>query len=397
MNQKILSRLDDAIASTLIANSDDPDNNVGAAVSVIHKGEEVFRNEYGMADREKNIPMERDSIFRCYSMTKPVTSVAVMTLVEAGDLSLSDSVSIYLPGFRDQKVLTEDGLVPVEREVTIQDLMDMTAGVVYPDASFPAGAVMQEMIDEYYRKIFEEDEPTTTYDLANLIGQQPLAFQPGTQWNYSFCADVLGAVVEVISGKTYGEYLKEKIFEPLGMVDTDFYVPEEKQNRFCQNYQYMPESQTMEPCTWQHLGLSYFHLKKPAFESGGAGLVSTIDDYARFARMMLGKGTVDGVRILGRKTVEWMTQNHLDENQIKTLDWEALKGYGYGNLMRVMIDEEHAEMLGSNGEYGWDGWLGSYVCMDPKEDLTIIYVIQKCGGNGFRDVQVIRNIVYSAL
>lgn len=397
MNQKILSRLDDAIASTLIANSDDPDNNVGAAVSVIHKGEEVFRNEYGMADREKNIPMERDSIFRCYSMTKPVTSVAVMTLVEAGRLSLSDAVSIYLPGFRDQKVLTEDGLVSVEREVTIQDLMDMTAGVVYPDASFPAGAVMQEMIDEYYRKIFEEDEPTTTYDLANLIGQQPLAFQPGTQWNYSFCADVLGAVVEVISGKTYGEYLKEKIFEPLGMVDTDFYVPEEKQNRFCQNYQYMPESQTMEPCTWQHLGLSYFHLKKPAYESGGAGLVSTIDDYARFARMMLGKGTVDGVRILGRKTVEWMTQNHLDENQIKTLDWEALKGYGYGNLMRVMIDEEHAQMLGSNGEYGWDGWLGSYVCMDPKEDLAIIYVIQKCGGNGFRDVQVIRNIVYSAL
>lgn len=397
MNQEFLSRLDDAISSTLITCSDDPDNNVGAAVSVIHKGKEVFRGEYGMADKEKNIPMEKNSIFRCYSMTKPVTSVAVMTLVEAGKLSLSDAVSVYLPGFRNQKVLTEDGLVPVEREVTIQDLMDMTAGVVYPDASFPAGAVMQKMIDEYYRKIFEEDEPTSTYDLANLIGQQPLAFQPGTQWNYSFCADVLGAVVEVVSGKSYGEYLRETIFEPLGMVDTDFYVPEEKQNRFCQNYQYMPETQTLEPCTWQHLGLSYFHLKKPAFESGGAGLVSTIDDYARFVKMMLGKGTVDGVRILGRKTVEWMTQNHLDENQIKTLDWEALKGYGYGNLMRVMIDEEHAQMLGSNGEYGWDGWLGSYVCMDPEEDLAIIYVIQKCGGNGFRDVQVVRNIVYSAL
>ncbi len=397
MNQKILSRLDDAIASTLITQSDNPDNNVGAAVSVIHKGKEVFRNEYGMADKEKKIPMEKDSIFRCYSMTKPVTSVAVMTLVEEGKLSLSDAVSIYLPGFRNQKVLTEDGLVPVEREVTIQDLMDMTAGVVYPDASFPAGAVMQEMIDEYYRKIFEEDKPTSTYDLANLIGQQPLAFQPGTQWNYSFCADVLGAVVEVVSGKSYGEYLRERIFEPLGMVDTDFYVPEEKQNRFCQNYQYMPETETLEPCTWQHLGLSYFHLKKPAFESGGAGLVSTIDDYARFVRMMLGKGTVDGVRILGRKTVEWMTQNHLDENQIKTLDWDALKGYGYGNLMRVMIDEERAEMIGTNGEYGWDGWLGSYVCMDPKEDLAIIYVIQKCGGNGFRDVQIVRNIVYSAL
>lgn len=397
MNQIILSRLDDAITNTLITHSDNPDNNVGAAVSVIHKGKEVFRNEYGMADKEKNIPMERDSIFRCYSMTKPVTSVAVMTLVERGKLSLSDTVSTYLPGFQNQKVYTEDGLVPVEREVRIQDLMDMTAGVVYPDASFPAGAIMQDMIDEYYRKIFEEDSPTSTYDLANLIGQQPLAFQPGKQWCYSFCADVLGAVVEVVSGKTFGGYLKETIFEPLGMVDTDFYVPEEKQHRFCQNYQYMPETQTLEPCTWQHLGLSYFHLKKPAFESGGAGLVSTIDDYSKFVRMMLGKGTVDGVRILGKKTVEWMTQNHLNEEQLKTFDWEALRGYGYGNLMRVMIHEELAEQLGSNGEYGWDGWLGSYVCMDPKEELAIIYVIQKCGGNGFRDVQVIRDIVYSAL
>lgn len=397
MNQEILSRLDDAITSTLITHSDNPDNNVGAAISVIHKGKEVFRNEYGMADKEKNIPMKKDSIFRCYSMTKPVTSVAVMTLVEAGKLSLSDAVSTYLPGFRDQKVYTESGLVPAEREVTIQDLMDMTAGVVYPDASFPAGAIMQEMIDEYYRKIFEEDTPTSTYDLANLIGQQPLAFQPGKQWCYSFCADVLGAVIEVVSGKSYGEYLRETIFGPLGMVDTDFYVPGEKQDRFCQNYQYMPETQTLEPCTWQHLGLSYFHLKKPAFESGGAGLVSTIDDYSKFVRMMLGKGTVDGVRILGQKTVEWMTQNHLSEDQLKTFDWEALKGYGYGNLMRVMIHEELAEMIGTNGEYGWDGWLGSYVSMDPKEDLAIIYVIQKCGGNGFRDVQVVRNIVYSAL
>lgn len=397
MNQDVLKRLDEAIANTLTVNSGNPDGNVGAAISVIHKGEEVYYGEYGEADKEKGLPMRRDCIFRCYSMTKPVTSVAVMILVERGKLSLSDAVSNYLPGFREQQVYTESGLVPVEREVTIQDLMDMTAGVVYPDASFPAGAIMQEMIDEYYRKIFEEDTPTSTYDLANLIGEQPLAFQPGEEWCYSFCADVLGAVVEVVSGKSYGEFLHENIFKPLGMVDTDFYVPEEKQNRFCQNYQYMPETQTMEPCTWQHLGLSYFHLKKPAFESGGAGLVSTIDDYSRFVKMMLGKGTLDGVRILGKKTVEWMTQNHLNEKQLKTFNWEALKGYGYGNLMRVMIREELAESLGSNGEFGWDGWLGSYVFMDPKEDLAVIYVIQKCGGNGFRDVQVIRDIVYSAL
>ena len=233
MNEQILKTLDDAISSNLIENSKDPDGIVGAAVCVIHKGNDVYRKEYGQADKEKQIPMAPDSIFRCYSMTKPITSVAVMTLVEKGLLALSDPVSKYLSGFRNQKVLTEDGLVPVEREVVIQDLLDMTAGVVYPDASFPAGKIMQDMIDEYYRKIFEEDTPTTTYDLANLIGQQPLAFQPGERWCYSFCADVLGAVIEVVSKKTYGEYLKETIFEPLGMKDTDFYVPEEKQNRFC--------------------------------------------------------------------------------------------------------------------------------------------------------------------
>ena len=352
MNEQILKTLDDAISSNLIENSKDPDGIVGAAVCVIHKGNDVYRKEYGQADKEKQIPMAPDSIFRCYSMTKPITSVAVMTLVEKGLLAFSDPVSKYLSGFRNQKVLTEDGLVPVEREVVIQDLLDMTAGVVYPDASFPAGKIMQDMIDEYYRKIFEEDTPTTTYDLANLIGQQPLAFQPGERWCYSFCADVLGAVIEVVSKKTYGEYLKETIFEPLGMKDTDFYVPEEKQNRFCQNYQYMPETKSLEPCTWQHLGLSYMHLKKPAFESGGAGLVSTVEDYSRFVKMMLAKGEYQGKRILGRKTVEWMTQNHLNEQQLKSFDWEQLKGYGYGNLMRVMIDEAHADSFGSNGEFG---------------------------------------------
>lgn len=397
MNQEILKRLDGAISSHLVENSEDPDCIVGASVCVIHKGEEVYRKEYGQADKEKNIPMKPDSIFRCYSMTKPITSVAVMTLVEKGMLQLTDAVSQYLPGFKDQKVLTEKGMVPVREEVTIQHLLDMTAGLTYPDASFPAGQYMQDMIDEYYRKIFEEDTPTSTYDLANLIGQQPLRFQPGDGWCYSFCADVLGAVVEVVTGKTYGEYLKEAIFEPLGMSDTDFYVPEEKQDRFCQNYEFMPETQSLEPCTWQHLGLSYMHLKKPAFESGGAGLVSTVDDYEKFVKMMLGKGTYQGVRILGRKTVECMTQNHLNEKQLPWFDWEQLKGYGYGNLMRVMLDVGEACQLGSEGEFGWDGWLGSYVCMDPKEDLGIIYVIQKCGGNGHRDVQVIRNIVYSAL
>lgn len=397
MNQSILKRLDNSISSKLWENYRNPDCIAGAAVCVMHRGKEVYRKEYGYADKERKILMAPDSIFRCYSMTKPVTAVAVMALAERGLLCLNDPVSMYLPGFCGQQVLTVKGLVPVQREVTIQNLLDMTSGVAYPDIAYPAGQVMQNMIDEYYWKLYEEDTPTSTYDLANLIGQQPLKFQPGEGWCYGFGADVLGAVIEVVTGRTFGEYLRETIFEPLGMDDTDFYVPEEKQSRLCQYYQYIPEAQALEPCKWQHLGLAFRHLKKPVFESGGAGLVSTIDDYAKFALMMLGKGTYQGVRILGRKTVECMVRNHLNEKQMADMDWEELQGYGYGNFMRVMTDAGAANMFGSEGEFGWDGWLGSYVSIDPKEELVILFVVQKCEGSGYRNLQAIRNIIYSSL
>ena len=354
MNYNILNKADEVIQAKI-----NGDEIKGASLCVIHKGDTVYFRQFGMADVARNIPMTKDSIFRCYSMTKPVTAAAVMSAVEKG-------------------------------------LISLTAGVTYPDASFPAGTYMQNMIDQYYADL-EAGKPTTTYDLANLIGQQPLEFEPGEGWRYSFCADVLGAVLEVVTGKTYGEYLKKTIFEPLGMVDTDFYVPEDKQNRFMENYEYKPESGTLEPCTWQHLGLSYMHKKKPAFESGGAGLVSTVEDYSRFVQMMMHGGSYRGVRILGRKSIEHMNMNHLTPQQLQMYDWESLRGYGYGDLMRQMMDVPASYGLGSVGEFGWDGWLGSYVAMDPAEDLAIIYVIQKCGGNGYRDVQVLRNIIYSAL
>lgn len=391
MDYRILDQADEVIRSKI-----EKDEIKGASLCVIHRGDTVYFRQFGMADVKRQIPMTEDSIFRCYSMTKPVTSAAVMAAVEKGMISLSDTVDMYLPGFKDQKVLVDGKLVPAEQKVTLQHLMNMTAGVTYPDTSFPAGTYMQNMIDKYYADL-EAGKPTSTYDLANLIGQQPLEFQPGEGWRYSFCADVLGAVLEVVSGKSYGQYLQETIFGPLKMIDTDFYVPEEKQDRFMENYEYKPESGKLEPCTWQHLGLSYMHKQKPAFESGGAGLVSTVKDYSKFVQMMMHGGTYQGVRILGRKSVEHMTRNQLTPKQLETYDWEALRGYGYGDLMRQMMDVQASYGLGSVGEFGWDGWLGSYVAMDPAEDLAIIYVIQKCGGNGYRDVQQLRNIIYSAL
>ncbi len=398
INTDKLTRLDNYINSTLIANSPDPDCNVGAAISIFKNGEEVYRKEYGDADKENHIPMKKDAIFRCYSMSKPVTSVAVMILVERGLISLNDPVSLYIPSFKNQKVLTENGFVTLtdEEEACIHNLLNMTAGITYPDRSFPAGSYMQDMIDEYYRAV-EKGNPISTYELAELIGKQPLKFKPGESWCYSFCADVLGAIVEVVSGKSYSDFLKEEIFEPLGMVDTDFYVPEEKQDRLMQFYEYMPDTKTLEPCKWQHLGLTYMHRKEPSFKSGGAGLVSTIDDYSKFALMLLGKGTYNGVTILSPKTVEYMTKNNLTEEQLKGYDWVKLKGYGYGNLMRILTDLPATKALGSEGEFGWDGWLGSYVTIDPAEDMVIVYVIQKCGSNGDRDVEMIRNTIYSAI
>lgn len=393
MNQQILNQINEVIQEQIADGSV-----AGASISVIKDGTEVFRGNYGQASKEKHIPMGNDTIFRCYSMTKPITAAATMILVERGKLQLSDPVWWYLPGFKDQKVLAEDGktLMDVKRDVTVQDLLDMTAGLVYPDASFPAGKIMQDLYDDFYAKL-ENGEAISTIDLCNLIGKQPLEFQPGEGWRYSVCADVLGAIIEIISHKKFSEFLQEEIFTPLGMTDTAFYVPEDKLNRFMEYYQYMDDTQTMEPCTWQHLGLSYFWKQPPAFESGGAGLVSTIDDYAKFAQMMCNGGTYNGVRILGRKTVEYMTSNHLTEKQLKRYDWDTLYGYGYGCLMRVMMDTGVHGSNGSKGEFGWDGWMGSYVFMDPVENLIMIYVIQKCGGNGYRNVARLRNIVYAAV
>lgn len=392
MNEQTLKNLD-----TFLQGRVDSGEIPGCALAIIHEGEEVYRKEFGMADIEKNLPMQKDTIFRCYSMTKPITSIAVMTLVEKGLITLADPVSKYLPGFKDQKVLQEDGsLVPVKNEITLQHLMDMTAGIGYPDPSYPAGERLLKFIDKYYKGVYDEDNDLSTVEFANLLGKEPLESEPGTRWRYGLCADVLGAVISVVTGKTYGEYLKEAIFEPLGMVDTDFYVHEDKLDRFAQSYIY----ETPDPKPWSSdhmLGLTHNFVKKPMFESGGAGLTSTVDDYEKIVKLFLNNGTLDGKRIYSVKTAESFLVDHLTDENRASYDWEALKGYGYGNLMRHMLKPHENGSLGSEEEFGWDGFLGTYMFVDQLEDLGIVYVIQKFGGNGYRDVQVIRNLVYSAL
>lgn len=366
----------------------------GAAAYVLKNGRPIYRGCVGMADEARGIKWEHDTIVRLYSMTKPITAAAMMILLDRGALDIHDKVWYYIPGFRNQTVLTDSGeRVPVENEVTIKHLMDMTSGCAYPDTSFPAGAEMQKLYDRVAEEL-QNGNPTDTLTYANLIGQQPLAFQPGEKWMYGSSADVLGAVIEVVSGKKFGDFLRDELFEPLGMNDTDFYCPEEKLNRFAENYQ--PTENGLEPALWQHLGLSYLCRKPPEFQSGGAGLCSTMDDYAAFAEMLLNKGVYNGRRILSENAVRYLTSPHLTPEQNACMNWEQCIGYNYGSLMRILTDEGAAGPSGHLGEYGWDGWLGCYFANDPVGGYTFLYFIQRCGGLGPRPIRLIKQIVYGA-
>lgn len=366
----------------------------GAAACVLKNGMPIYKGWFGMADEARNIRWQEDTIVRLYSMTKPITAAAAMILLDRGQLDLQDKVSWYIPGFMDQKVWTEDGLVPVSCEVTIKNLLDMTSGLCYPDDWFPAGAEMAKLYSRLDAE-YKAGDPSDTLTYANLIGQQPLAFHPGEKWMYGTSADILGAVIEVVSEMKFGEFLKREIFEPLGMVDTDFYVPEEKLCRFAENYE--PKDGELVPCEWQHLGLTYLCRQKPKFESGGAGLCSTMNDYAAFATMLMNKGVYHGRRILSENAVHYMTSPQLTDEQKKGINWDSMIGYNYGNLMRICRSEsDGAGMSTYEGEYGWDGWLGCFFANDPANGYTFLYFIQRCGGLGPRPLRMIKHIVYGA-
>ena len=367
----------------------------GAAIRVLQNNEIIYETELGLADKEKDVPIGKDTIYRMFSMSKPITSAAVMILYERGLLNLLAPVSDYLEGFKNQKVYTEDGLVDVSRQSTIQDLLNMTSGVVYPDDTFEAGRRMGALYAEV-EALYHQGKPLNTVDFCNRIGKMPLEFQPGNRWRYGASADILGAVVEVVSGRKFSRFLQEEIFEPIGMVDTGFYVPKEKLGRFSVNYEYQGESKKLVPFHGDFLAI-FDYMSPPAFESGGAGLVSTVEDYSRFALMLANGGSYQGTRILGRKTVEFMARPQLNEQQAATYNWDSITGYNYGNLMRNLVDPSKAASNGSLGEFGWDGWTGNYFLVDPKEQLVMVYMIQRCGGTNPIMFRKLRSIIYGAL
>ncbi len=340
----------------------------GMSLLIWRKEEELAYAQAGMANIAEGKPIRRDSIFRLYSMSKPITAAAAMILIERGVLDEQEGVDRYLPGFRNPRVIHPDGsITPALRAPWIGELLAMTSGLCYPDAD-PAGQAAAA--------VFEKDQEgiragggMSTLEFCNALGQQPLAFLPGTHWRYGTSADVLGAVIEAASGKRFGDFLREEIFEPLGMKDTGFWVPPEKRERLVTTYERMEGG--LKEFHQLHLAVGAYD-RPPAFESGGAGLVSTADDYMAFARMLMNGGAFGGRRILSGAAVRHMTGAQLSPALRRDL-WDSFSGFGYGHFLRICDQPGALPFFGEAGEYGWDGWLGTSFFNLPESGTSFLF------------------------
>ena len=363
----------------------------GILTVVARRGQIAHFETCGMMDVEAGKPMQPDTIFRIYSMSKPITSVAVMMLYEEGDFHLTDPISRYIPEFEETKVFvekTETGLelADLERPVTIRDLLTHTSGLAYGigDPSY-VDALYEKQIWEVGRQRPE----TTLEEMVWRIAALPLAHQPGSAWRYSMATDVLGYLVQVVSGMPFEAYLQQRIFEPLGMVDTDFYVPQGKGERFAALYG-PAKGGGLERLDVQ--GVMAFD-KPTRRPSGGGGLVSTASDYMRFSQMLLNKGELDGTRLLGRKTVELMTMNHLPDGLHPSEDQSA--GFGLG--FSVVTDVARSQSLGSVGRYGWGGAANTRFWIDPQEEMIGLLMLQFMPGGYYPVAEDFNVAVYQAI
>ena len=359
----------------------------GAVAMVVRRGKVALFESVGAQDPATGTPMTRDAIFRIYSMTKPIVSVAAMMLMEQGRLLLSDPVAKYLPEFADQKVAhLADGavqLTAVKNGATLQDLLRHTAGLTY---EFMGSAPAQRQYAQARIGSRERSNAEFSHTLAAL----PLMFEPGTVWEYGRATDVLGRVIEVVSGQTLGAYLSEHIFKPLGMVDTGFSVPEQDQARIAEPFARDPEG---------GIQMRVFDVREAAaLESGGGGLASTAADYARFLQFMLNKGELDGVRLLAPRTIEFMTADHLDDIPISSGASRALlpPGHGFGLGFAVRKHLGVATVPGSVGTYFWGGMAGTTFFVDPAQDLFAILMLQAPNQREYYRM-LFRDLVYATV
>jgi len=370
----------------------------GVSTLVARRGHVAHWGMSGLADKERGVRMAPDTIFRIYSMSKPITSVAIMMLYEEGRFQLDEPISRFLPAFKGSRVAVGGSrgkveTVPAERDITFRDLLTHTSGLTY-------GFMESTAVDAMYRdnKLADFGHPDSDLmETAEKIAKLPLIAQPGREWNYSVATDVLGALVQAISGQTFGAFLKERILDPLTMEDTHFIVPEDKRARFAANYVPHPKGGVMlfdDPATSRYLG-------DRRMESGGGGLASTTGDYLKFCMMLRNKGVLNGVRLLGRKTVELMTINHLrgdmgDMGQARFSESSYL-GIGFGLGFSVMLDPAKAQILGSPGEYAWGGAASTAFWIDPVEDMIVIMMTQLMPSSTYPIRKELRVLSYQAV
>lgn len=380
-------------------------NKVAGLNLIVYKnGKEIAYFQSGYADIEKKLKYERNTICRMYSMTKPVTAVAAMILVEKGKLDLSEELGNYIPAFWNLQVCESgENIRKSYRNILIQDLLNMTSGYTYGawSENSPLGEKMTSALIQELNNDATEQNKITTQEVAQRLSKIPVSFEPGTNYNYGLSADILGAVIEKVSEMKFSDFLKKNIFEPLCMYDTDFYVPAEKQSRLSKVYKSTDteNGKKLELFTNSNLGVQDKMEHIPAFESGGAGLCSTVDDYIKFAQMLVNKGEFNKKRILQKKTVEFMQNAVLrtDLQQCFNQKMEHLSGYTYCNLMRIAFEPEKCKFITEKGEFGWDGWLGPYLSIDIKNQLAIVMTMQRTDSGTTDITRKMKNIVYSAL
>lgn len=400
-----LKRLDDVMKRRYVDGGYLP----GLLTCIYRKGQLVHTGLCGRMDIERDKPMREDAIFRIYSMSKPITAVALMMLVEEGLIGLDDPVHGHIPAWKDLGVyasgvpsLLPDAppgflTTPVLRPMKVIDLMTHTSGLTY-------GFMMRSAVDAAYRaaRVADRQTPGGLQGMVDALARLPLDFSPGTAWNYSVAIDVLGYLVEKLSGMRFGEFLQTRLFEPLGLHDTAFHVPADKIERFASCYQ--PEGRG-RGLKLQDDARQSPYLKPPALESGGGGLVSTAHDYLRFCRMMLHGGTLDGVQILSPKTVALFSLNHLpDGREVADMALPGMfsesgyAGVGFSLGCGVNVDVAKTRLPGTLGEYFWGGAAATAFWIDPREELTVVFMTQVIGSEARLTLRRdLRTLVYAAM
>jgi CubicO group peptidase (beta-lactamase class C family) len=345
----------------------------GAVVAIARRGKLVYFEAFGNRDDESSAPMPKDAIFPLYSMTKPMTVVGALQLIEDGRLMLIEPIGTYLPQLGKMDVETPNGIEPARRAPTLQDMMRHTAGVTYGAAE---GTLTST---ELSRRYGELSNKLTADEFLTKLGSLPLQYQPGTKWAYGLGLDVTGLAIESVVKQRLGAYLQHSLFEPLGMTDTSFVVPASKADRLAKPV----ERDATVP---------------EGFDGGGGGALSTAADYLRFAEMLRRGGSFGGVRILGRKTVEYMTSNQLDPKVDTEVlrNWPNLNGYGFGLGVAVRGTAGVAGIFGSPGDFNWGGAGGTYFWVDPKEELTVVFMA-RAGAARYHLRQVVSTLVYASL